>query len=245
MKKIMILIFMLSFIVISGCQNLNNSSNISKQGTNSSDLEPSKQSSLSTYKTDIDINNNNTFKENLESDPFIKDNNNTELESDLDEISARSLAQRFCNDMADSWLNLKRIDMSTYLIDNLDTHLALKWIDFEVADRTQNTWKQLVSIDRVVISSKRFEKTLENKFLYEAFADIGYTRKEPSVNGMGIGLTLEFERIDGTWMITSADTIGASIYNEWKDSFYRTIEEMDEAFIKSCEERGIFTLPTY
>jgi hypothetical protein len=40
-------------------------------------------------------------------------------------------------------------------------------------------------------------------------------------------------------MITSVDVVGSSIYREWKESHYATIEEMDEAYENSCKEAGI------
>jgi hypothetical protein len=162
-----------------------------------------------------------------------------EITNDPDEMMALSLAERFCADMTASWLNLERVDMSDYLVDNLDTHLVLNWIDFEIADKLQNTWKQLISIDNIKISGNKFAKSSEREAIYEAFVEISYTRYDPSVIGIGINLTLGLEKIDGTWMITSADTIAASVYNEWKEGNYSTIAEMDASFVKSCAERGI------
>jgi hypothetical protein len=158
---------------------------------------------------------------------------------EINEEMALSMAQKFCADMTESWLKLERKDMSDYLIDNLDTHLVLKWIDFEIADRLQNSWRQLVSIDSVELANGKFKKISEKQAIYEAFAEIKYTRYEPSVNGIGIDLTLGFEEIEGTWMITGIDLVGASIYREWKNNCYPTIEEMDQAFEQSCKARGI------
>ena len=165
--------------------------------------------------------------------------NGSSLKADIDEKIAYSMAHGFCGDMAKSWLKLEPVNMSHYLKDTLDTHLALKWMDFEIADRRQNKWKQLISVDDIVVSSKRFEKVSDSKAIYEGFAEIRYTPYDRGVTGIGISLTLGFEEIDGTWMITSADTIGASVYREWKERNYSTIEEMDQAFINSCKERGI------
>lgn len=51
--------------------------------------------------------------------------------------------------------------MSDYLVDNVDTHLALKWIDFDIADRQKNAWKQIISIDSVVLTNGKFTKMSE------------------------------------------------------------------------------------
>lgn len=152
---------------------------------------------------------------------------------------AISMAQKFCDDMTKSWLKLERVDMSDYLVDNVNTHLVLNWIDFDIADRKQNTWKQLKSIDKVLLNSGNFERISETQITYKTFVEIGYTRHEPSVIGIGINLTLNLEMVDGKWMITGADILGPSIYREWKESNYTTIEEMDEAFRNSCKEKGI------
>lgn len=157
----------------------------------------------------------------------------------MDEALALAMAQRFCNDMAESWLKLERLDMSGYLVDNIDTHLALRWIDFDIADRRQNKRKQLKSIDGVVLSNGKLSKISEDHASYEAFAAISYTRNDPSVNGMGIDLAIGLERIAGEWMITGLDTIGASVYRGWKEKGLTTIEEMDKAFFHSCKEYGL------
>jgi hypothetical protein len=158
---------------------------------------------------------------------------------EFDQKMAHSLAEKLSNDMAQSWLDLKRADISDYLVDNLNTHLVLKWIDFDIADRTTNSWKRLVSIDSIKVYDGKFKKIAENQAAYETFVEIRYTRHEPSVNGINLDLFLEFEKIDGKWMITSADLIGASIYREWKEKKYQTIAEMDQAFVDSCQEYGL------
>lgn len=162
-----------------------------------------------------------------------------ELEEGMNEKTALAIAQRFCDDMANSWLKLERPDMSEYLVDNLDTHLALRWIDFDIADRLQNTWKKLISLDSVVLSGRKFKKVSEKRAILEAFAEIKYTRYEPGVKGIGVDLTLTLENMDGTWKITGADTRAASVYGEWKKGWYTTIEEMDKAFWASCKEKGL------
>lgn len=117
--------------------------------------------------------------------------------------------------------------------------LALKWIDFDIVDRLKNTWKQIKMIDNVILAKGKFENISETKAHYETFVDIDYTRYEPSVNGIGIDLTLTLELMDDCLMITSVDLVGSSIYREWKESNYTNIEEMDEAFENSCREAGI------
>lgn len=154
----------------------------------------------------------------------------TGLEDPMNEEKAYSMAQQFCDDMTTSWLTLERIDMSDYLLDNIDTHLMLLWIDYDIADRKLNTWKQLKSIDQINIYDGTYEKLSENRIRYNTFAEISYTRYDPGVIGIGIDLTLEIESIDGKWMTISADMIGASIYREWKDANYTTMEEMDQAY---------------
>lgn len=179
--------------------------------------------------------NQSDTNQGSESDDVLK----SSPADEINEAQALAMAKQFCNDMTESWLKLERIDMSSYLVDNLKTHLVLNWIDFDIADRKQNTWKQLVSIDSVQVSSDKFEKISESQILYKAFAEIKYTRYAPSVNGIGISLTLGIEKIEGHWMITSADMIGATVYLEWKKENYTTIEEMDRAFLNSCKESGI------
>ena len=162
-----------------------------------------------------------------------------DIEEEKQVEMAISMAQKFCDDMTKSWLKLDRVDMSDYLVDNVNTHLVLNWIELDIADRKQNTWKQLKSIDKVLLNNVNFSRIAETQITYKTYVEIGYTRHEPSVNGIGINLTLNLEMVDGKWMITGADTLGSSIYREWKDSHYTTIEEMDEAFRNSCTEQGI------
>ena len=79
----------------------------------------------------------------------------------------------------------KRADMSSYLVDNLDAHLVLNWIDFDIADRLKNPRKQIISIDKLEIEQKKFYKASPDSAWYKCFAAISYTRKDPSVNGIG------------------------------------------------------------
>jgi hypothetical protein len=161
---------------------------------------------------------------------------NVNTKQAIDEMSAQELVQKFCDDMAISWLNLERVDMSEYVMDNLDTHLALKWIDFDIADRKKNSWKQLKSIDSIVLSNGKFQETKEYRATYETFADIKYTRYETSVNGIGIDLTITLEMNDNKLMISGINLVGPSIYSNWKKENYQSIEEMDKAFLNSCKE---------
>lgn len=149
------------------------------------------------------------------------------------ENEAYAIVQKFCEDMSESWRKLERSDMSEYLIDNIDTHLVLNWIDYDIADRKKNTWKQIKSIDSIELTNNNFELLSINQARYEGFAEIKYTRYDPSVTGIGVDLSILLEKVDDKWMIMSADTIAASIYNEWKDNKYTTIKEMDQALVES------------
>jgi hypothetical protein len=155
-------------------------------------------------------------------------------EVNIEEKEVYAIVQRFCEDMTESWRKLERADMSDYLVDNLDTHLVLNWIDYDIADRKQNTWKQIKTIDAVDLTNKSVEVISENQAKYEGFAEIKYTRYDPDVTGIGLDLSILIEKTDEKWMITGADFIGASIYREWKDNNYTSIEEMDQALEESC-----------
>ena len=157
-----------------------------------------------------------------------------------DQNSVEYLIVGLCKDMTESWKTLKRVDMSSYLVDNLDTHLVLNWIDFDIADRVKNPRKQIISIDKLEIEQKNFYKTSPDKASYKCFAAISYTRKDPSVNGIGIDITAQLEKVDGKWMIIGLDAMGASVYRGWKERNYTTIEEMDKALEESCREQGIW-----
>lgn len=155
------------------------------------------------------------------------------IDVNAEENEAYAIVQKFCEDMSESWRKLERSDMSEYLIDNIDTHLVLNWIDYDIADRKRNTWKQIKTIDSIELTNNNFELLSINQAKYEGFAEIKYSRYDPSVSGIGVDLSILLEKVDDKWMIISADTIAASIYNEWKDNKYTTIKEMDQALVES------------
>lgn len=155
------------------------------------------------------------------------------IDVNAEENEAYAIVQKFCEDMSESWRKLERSDMSGYLIDNIDTHLVFNWIDYDIADRKRNTWKQIKTIDSIELTNNNFELLSINQAKYEGFAEIKYSRYDPSVSGIGVDLSILLEKVDDKWMIISADTIAASIYNEWKDNKYTTIKEMDQALVES------------
>lgn len=155
------------------------------------------------------------------------------IDVNAEENEAYAIVQKFCEDMSESWRKLERSDMSEYLIDNIDTHLVFNWIDYDIADRKRNTWKQIKTIDSIELTNNNFELLSINQAKYEGFAEIKYSRYDPSVSGIGVDLSILLEKVDDKWMIISADTIAASIYNEWKDNKYTTIKEMDQALVES------------
>lgn len=155
------------------------------------------------------------------------------IDVNAEENEAYAIVQKFCEDMSESWRKLERSDMSEYLIDNIDTHLVLNWIDYDIADRKRNTWKQIKTIDSIELTNNNFELLSINQAKYEGFAEIKYSRYDPSVSGIGVDLSILLEKVDDKWMIISADTIATSIYNEWKDNKYTTIKEMDQALVES------------
>lgn len=177
----------------------------------------------------------------VESSSGKRNTENSEFSSeDIDENLAYGLMHKFSVDMTDSWLNLKRVDMSSYMEENIPNHLVQRWIDFDIKDRIKNQWKRLKSIDKIEITKKTFEKFDADLAFYEVFVDIKYTREEPSVNGIGLDVACKIQKIDGVWKILSMEITGPSVYREWKEKGCRTIDEVDKFYIESCKEHGIW-----
>ena len=127
-------------------------------------------------------------------------------------------------DMWECYVTMEAFKIPYYVEENPNTYFAMRWPDYFQTVIAAHPERQLVSIDSIVITSSELITPSDYGYEYKGMAEIRYTRKDPSVNGVNVYFEIGFETTDkNEAIITSIHLIFNSDYSNMLEEANRRI----------------------
>lgn len=219
-------------------QDQNGENKASPAETDTAEISMDKTSTAAAEKAEI------IFPEATKADPYPWPVL-TGGEFDMGEMNSECLdrmVKRMCYDLFLPMQTLENGDMASYIEDNPSTHLALRWPEYYIQQVRNAPWKQVLAITSVETAGGSAERE-NGKVRYHTICELRYNRKDPSVNGCNIEVTMEAAVTEGQIKIVGLKLQFDSRYHKLLSDLQAkagaegvSVQEIDRAFENLLKE---------